>query len=287
VAESEKPTARNIPLPIQREIRQRCGFGCVICGLPLYEYDHLLGWARVQRHVADEITLLCDRHHRERTGGLLPDDVVAAANASPFNLRKGVSPPYDLHFAGSACEIEIGGNQFSMTSPTTGDAVLVPMSIDGTAMLAFILQDGHLLLNVVLMDEYNQLVLWIRNNQLLFSVSPWDIQLIGKTLVIREATRKVLVDITFDVPDTIRIRRARFMRNGVELDVWPDRVVLANNGMEISGNSMANCPMGFAIGPHDPPVPAMVAVPQVRRYLHDRSVTDLWIREQFGREGPA
>jgi len=40
--ELEKPTCRNIPLPIQREVRQRCGFGCVICGTLLYEYDHIL-----------------------------------------------------------------------------------------------------------------------------------------------------------------------------------------------------------------------------------------------------
>ena len=64
--------SRNIPLPVQREIRQRCGFGCVICGMPLYEYEHMEEWAVVQRHVADEITLLCDQHHREKTAGCFP-----------------------------------------------------------------------------------------------------------------------------------------------------------------------------------------------------------------------
>jgi hypothetical protein len=58
--------SRNIPFPIKRKIRQRCGFGCVICGLPLYEYEHLLGFAKVKRHVEKEITLLCDQHHREK-----------------------------------------------------------------------------------------------------------------------------------------------------------------------------------------------------------------------------
>lgn len=41
----EQPNSRNIPLPIQREVRQRCGFGCVICGMPLYEYEHMEEWA--------------------------------------------------------------------------------------------------------------------------------------------------------------------------------------------------------------------------------------------------
>jgi hypothetical protein len=91
-------SSRNIPLSIQHEVRRRCGYGCVICGIPLYEYEHMLGWANVQRHVAEEITLLCDQHHRESTGGLLPIEAVREANSNPFNLRAGVSktlrPPF-------------------------------------------------------------------------------------------------------------------------------------------------------------------------------------------------
>jgi hypothetical protein len=87
----ENPTSRNIPLPIQREIRQRCGFGCIICGLPLYEYEHMEGWASVKRHVAEEITLLCDKHHKEKTNGLLPLDMVREAINNPYNLREGIS----------------------------------------------------------------------------------------------------------------------------------------------------------------------------------------------------
>jgi hypothetical protein len=31
-----------IPLPVKRLVRQQCAFGCVLCGLPLYEYDHIV-----------------------------------------------------------------------------------------------------------------------------------------------------------------------------------------------------------------------------------------------------
>ena len=107
-------TSRNIPLPIQREVRERCGFGCVVCGLPLYEYDHLVDWATVHSHVADDITLLCDRHHREKTSGLLPAEAVLEANSNPHNLQQGVSEPYDLHFAGEGCQVIAGGNRFRL-----------------------------------------------------------------------------------------------------------------------------------------------------------------------------
>jgi hypothetical protein len=56
---------RAIPEPVKREVRQRCGFGCVICGKPLYDYDHKLGFSKVRRHVAEQITLLCPTHHAD------------------------------------------------------------------------------------------------------------------------------------------------------------------------------------------------------------------------------
>jgi hypothetical protein len=45
---------------MKREIRQRCGFGCVLCGIRIYQYDHIIDYAQVQEHTADNITLLCD-----------------------------------------------------------------------------------------------------------------------------------------------------------------------------------------------------------------------------------
>jgi hypothetical protein len=88
-----QPENREIPLPMKREIRQRCGFGCVLCGMPLYEYEHMLGFAQVQRHVAEEITLLCDQHHRERTSGLLPIEEVIKANGTPSTLEQARPSP--------------------------------------------------------------------------------------------------------------------------------------------------------------------------------------------------
>jgi hypothetical protein len=100
----QTPARPPIGAEMEKEVRRRCGFGCVMCGLPLYEYDHILGWSNVQRHVAEEITLLCDMHHREKTHGLLPLDHVVAANREPFNLRRAVSRPHDLHSAALAAK---------------------------------------------------------------------------------------------------------------------------------------------------------------------------------------
>lgn len=270
-----------IPLPIQREVRQRCGFGCVVCGLPLYEYDHILGWANVQRHVAEEIILLCDQHHREKTSGLLPDDAIREANAKPFNLREGISKPYDLHYLGSECEAVIGGNRF-----TTADAgygtIMVPLSVDGLPLLGFILTDGHLLLNLNLFDEFNNLVLRINNNELVYHPDPWDIQFVGRNLIVREAHRKLLIDISFEVPNRIVVARGRFLRNGVEVLVRPDHVLITNNAFLISGCSARNCPGGIVIGPHKQELGSMMRIHSVPRYRGDRSDALKWAKEVLG-----
>jgi len=262
-------TSRNIPLPMQREIRQRCGFGCVICGLPLYEYEHMNEWAQVQSHVASEITLLCDRHHREKTGGLLPKEVVREADAKPFNLREGVSKPYDLHFAGMQAEVVIGGNSFTCEDQGYGTA-MIPISIDGVALVGLILGDGHLLLSVVAFDECNVPVLHIKNNQLFYSMSPWDVQLVGTTLTLREAHRKILLEIEFAPPNKIIVTRGRFLRNGVEVLVRPDNILITNNRMYLSGCHAHNCHGGLILGHHDRPMGGFMALQEIPRYLGDR-----------------
>src|SRR4051794_8026602 len=103
-------TRPQIPRPDARQIRQRCGFGCVMCGLPLYEYDHLDGWANTYSHDPERVTLLCDKHHREKTGGLLPESLVEQANARPSNLQNTVSKPYSLYYGEGVPQVDMGTN---------------------------------------------------------------------------------------------------------------------------------------------------------------------------------
>ncbi|TCB46601.1 cell division protein [Acinetobacter terrestris] len=262
----EKPNSRNIPLPIQREVRQRCGFGCVICGMPLYEYEHMEEWALVKRHVSDEITLLCDQHHREKTNGFLPKQIVTEANINPYNLREGVSKPYLLHFSGSEAVVEIGGNTFSCADQGYGTA-MVPISVDGTPLIGLILADGHFLLNLVIFDEFNIPLLHIKNNQLVYKPNAWDIQLVGTTLTVREDHRKILIEIQFCPPNKVIINRGRFLKNGIEILVRPKNILITNNASVISGCSAINCYGGLIIGYHEKPISGFFAMNGISRYL--------------------
>ncbi|MEA5405829.1 hypothetical protein VB776_23020 [Arcicella sp. DC2W] len=244
---NESKNSRNIPLPIQREVRQRCGFGCVICGLPLYEYEHMEGWSNVKRHVADEITLLCDQHHREKTGGLLPIEEVRNANKNPYNFRNNTSKPYTLHYSGKKPKAKIG--QLLIETNDNGYGTqFIPLLIDLIPIIGFILTEGHFLLNLVIFDEYNHVVLNVVNNQLVYRADLYDIQLVGRKLTIRKEQRNILLEIIFDTPDMIIISKANLYVNGLHLKIDEEKIVINNNEIFSFHNSRILAPVGISIG---------------------------------------
>lgn len=245
---TDRPT---IPAPIKRAVRQRCGFGCVLCGLPIYDYEHMVEWAATQRHVADEITLLCPTHHAEKTRGLLPVERVHAANEAPVNLRTGATTPWTLHYDGSRCEVIIGGNQFSATT-IDGDQVLVPLMIDGEPLILFRVEDGHLLLSLSVYDELNQLVLRIEDNELVLVVgAAWDFEFAASRLIIRNAPRAIRIDVAFEPPARVIVHRGCFMRNGLCVVVEPDGFSVPNVGAYFRNCGMNGVSAGIILGMED------------------------------------
>ena len=236
-----------IPEGIKREVRKRCGFGCVICGFPIYSYEHMLEWAEVKRHVADEITLLCDRHHREKTSKLMPVAIVKRANEKPFNLNKNSSQPYDLYYEGEFVVGVLGGNSF-MASLTHPPYTLHFITIDGVSLLNFVAEDGHILLNANLFDKEGRTILVIENNSMVYSLDKWDISFVGRNLIIRQGNGDIALDIVFEVPNKVRVNRAHFIFNGVEIEIYPDRVDLIPSYISISSTFGIMGNMGISIG---------------------------------------
>jgi hypothetical protein len=273
----ETSAKRAIPDDIRRRVRQRCGFGCVVCGLPLYEYEHMLGWANVKRHDASEITLLCDQHHREKTVGLLTMDALRKANEQPYNMQQGMSSPYPLHYSGSDCEVWIGSNRLTASIASDFAAIVV----DGEYLIGFRFEDGHYLLNVRLFDKGNNCVLLIRDNELVYSAAHWDVEFVGTRLILRTAAREVFLDILFEPPNRIKLERGRLLFNGVEFLIRPDYLLCMNNAMLIRHFIARNNSIGLRFGRDAGGYGSGIAVPLVSRYGIDRRAVLRWVRKQM------
>lgn len=215
-----------IPKDIKREVRQRCGFGCVICGNPFYEYDHMYEWAKYKRHVASEITLLCKEHHGEKTSGRMPHFVVNEANKSPFNLRNKYSPYKFLYYSGNKATIKMGGTEFTITDDGTG-AFFEAIKIGDFSLMTIKLQDNHFLLSIYLCDIYNNPIFIIEENNFKYALGYWDIEFTGTRIIIRQASRDIFIKINFQTPNIVNIESGKFYYNG-------NKFYITKKGIEIN-----------------------------------------------------
>lgn len=229
----------------KRAIRQRCYFGCVVCGCPLYEYDHLDGYAQVKRHDPDRIVLLCDRHHRERGTGLLPTLDVENAARQPFNSRAGQSAPYALHFSGSRIRVDLGGNIVSHDNLPL-DRPYVVLAIDRRNVIAFTLTGEQLLLSLDVVDALGKSIVRIEDNELVHTATSWDVTLIGRSLIVRDAPRSVALALTLDPPHGVRLDSARLPTQRGVYEISLDGLVTPNN-VRISGLTSHNNGSGLSL----------------------------------------
>ena len=239
-----------IPQPLQRAVRQRCSFGCVICGHPLYEYHHMVPYEEVQKHEEDNLTLLCDSHHREATVGLLTAEQVAAANALPYNVKQGVSAPFALNFSGTEFRVEIGSNNLLGGAPhPEGGFAFIPISVDDNDILWFrVDENGRIFFNMNILDECNLSLLVIHENVLMYKTDTWDIVFQGTTLTIRQAARDIFLEIEFCPPNGIRILRGRLLCNGVEILVRKTHILVVNAGQMFSDCTINGGAIGLQLG---------------------------------------
>jgi len=220
----------SIPSKIKREVRKRCGFGCVICGLPIYEYDHLPGFANVKRHKESELTLLCPNHHAMKTKRLLSNIQVEEANSAPINHRRGNSSPFTLMFSGDSPKIMISGLTFQCTE-TYKPRFLIPIMLNKRALFGFTIVDGGLLLNMDVRDAKGKKVLRIKDSELEVSSSAWDATIVGNKIIIKEGLRDSIVELELCPPGKFIINKYRIESGGVTVSI--DKSTISFRGEKI------------------------------------------------------
>ena len=238
----------------------------------------MLEWAEVQRHIAEEITLLCRQHHGEKTNGLLPKEVVTAANQNPYNKQTGVSKQHLLYYSGQMVRLRVANSCFEYHD-LPDKAFFAPLVVDGLPLVGFRIEQGELLLNFIAFNEFNKPIIEIADNELIYDTTQWDIEWIGQTLTIREGRGRVLLELVFSPPSEIAIRKGRLLYNGIELLVGPNYLFNTNNSNFFGAISTVNCPVGFAIGDPIPNVGAGVVVSGISRYNFDRRHARQFLRK--------
>ncbi|MCZ2526012.1 HNH endonuclease [Streptomyces sp. NPDC059506] len=224
-----------IPEGTKRVVRRRCGFGCVLCGAPIYQYDHMHDWALGGADDAENLTLLCASHHEEKTKKLIPLEKVRRANKDPFNRSRESSPAHILHYFGDSFEVILGSLRFTQKLDAEGACKLV--SINSETLLKLRLEEGNLLITLKLYDVRGEPLVTIIDNELTYKMASWDVEFIGRALTIREGKKKIQARLAFGPPRLLNLQRGLFVHRGLRVEVTPDGVRVPNHGISLQGGA--------------------------------------------------
>lgn len=205
--------SRSIAAAAKREVRQRCGFGCVKCGAALYQYEHLdPPFAEARFHDPSAIDLLCGGCHDLVSRGLLSKETVRRCAALPKCKEQGFSfGPFDvaegnIHTTIGTAKFEdvthllqvAGKNIFSLTKSEEEGA---PMNLNAY----FCDQDGNEILSVI-------------DNEWLTPTTNWDVEIIGKRISIRRDHGDIALIFRAESPNHFVVERLNMYHKGTRLE---------------------------------------------------------------------
>ena len=237
--------SRDIPEPVKRAVRQACGFGCVICGSSIIEYEHVdPEFAEAREHNPSGITLLCPQCHSKVTTGFWSKEKVKAAMLEPFCKKAGFSSEiFDLgsvhpkiKFGGvilKNCEIPVQVRDLALFEVKEAEEPQAPFRLTANFF-----------------NSRGEPSLVIRDNEWVAFASNWDVEVSGGTITIRDEPRHISLRLVADPPEGLIIERLDMYLYGLHLEGSPDKLIVEfPNGRrsEFTSCLVDNCKVGLAL----------------------------------------
>ena len=237
---------RTIPADVKRKVRQACGFGCVICGLGIVQYEHVDPEFHMAReHHPEKIALLCPQCHAKVTTKQWSKARVKLAMRSPKCKQIGFSNeffdfcnghPY-LKFGGVkmvGCDIPVQVQGYSLFS-------VEPPEFEGEPFRL----SGHFT------DANGDVTLVIRDNEWMASSDSWDVEVVGPCITVREGLRKIHLVLRADPPYGLNVEKVdmllggyRFMAHGDDLEIQTSQ----GDVFKLSSCIASDCRVGLSLG---------------------------------------
>ncbi|WP_234454691.1 hypothetical protein [Pseudomonas sp. LAM2023] len=234
---------RYVPQDIRREIRSRCGFGCVICGLAYYDYEHFdPNFADAKEHNPAGMTLLCMQCNQKRARGTLSADTVARANSSPKCKQQGyASETFD--FGLEPLTVILGGLNF------IGCETLVEVS--GKELLAIrppINQGEPFRLSGQFSSENGKITLKIEDNEFSVYEENWDVEVSGTRITFRRSLGDIALRIRLVPPTSLVIEKMDMSLAGFHVKASDTELKTSSDGINWSnftGVNVSNSRIGI------------------------------------------
>lgn len=209
--ENKHGLPRDIPAAVKREVRQRCGFGCVVCGLAIIQYEHIdPEFHEAKEHDPEKITALCGACHDKVTRGVWSKEKVIRHNEKPKCVSAGYAA--DFFDIGETLPIVVFGGSEWVDTPTIIEAF-------GETILGLSLDDDSGLVQIsgVFHNDEDQEIFRIDENEWKGSTGNFDIDIVGSTLTIRKERRKIALKIKVEPPNLFIVEEIDMVFRGAQI----------------------------------------------------------------------
>lgn len=194
--------SRHIPEVVKHQLRKEAGFGCVLCGNAIFEYEHIdPEWSDAKKHNPEAMTILCGNCHNNVTKGFISKKKVQLAKTTP-QCKKIGSSHLKLELTNHPMIVELGGIQF-IDTPTI-------INFDGKNILKIEKPEEEYSppqITAKFYDRNGKLVARINRNCWNGISNTFDIKTIGNKIIIRSAKNKVDLIMKIQHPNKIVIEK--------------------------------------------------------------------------------
>ncbi|WP_083294927.1 HNH endonuclease [Burkholderia plantarii] len=237
--------SRRVPAGIKLAIRQRCGFGCVICGLAFYDYEHFApDFVDARAHDPDGMTLLCPNCNQKRARKRLSAEAVAAANANPACLQRGFASEL-FDFSPESIEVKIASAIFK------GCKNLIV--VNGVPIITIAPPEAPgrpARLSGFFSNDRGKIVMRMHNNEFMLNSENWDVECVGPIIKIRNGRGDVALVVEMNPPSGMAITRINMQFKGIRLRGDENFLEVSSAGnvwVKMHTVSMTNCASGIVL----------------------------------------
>lgn len=229
------PDRPAIPAAVAREVRQRCGFSCILCGGLIVEYEHIIPYAENPEHKAENIVLLCPKHHTEVTSGRMDKRKIIEAARLPYAIKNGYNFGfYDFEPHGGL-KVFVSSTFFDFQS-NSGNVDVV--TIFDKTLFSILYDEGFPQFSFEIYDISGELAIKVERNELRMCKRLWDIRLAGKYLRVFYKKDIEIAKIKIDKSRIIFEKLAIYFKNSM--------VIMRQDNIEVCDNQIENFKITFS-----------------------------------------
>lgn len=236
--------ARRIPSEIKKQIRKDDGYGCVICGNILVDYEHIDPlFCDATEHDPEKMALLCSTHHDQVTRKVLPKRIIKEHKKNPYCKSRGYAHsnyypnPEDV-------KIKLGNSYLENTK--------IILAIDEKPIIWIDSEEGSpILFNAIFYDHEGNKLGFLNKNTFIALVTECDISGIGSRIEARLKRGKINLTINLEGDQVVEIKRlnTNYAGNNVEIDNEGSlTITTGTNSFKIGSLTTRNCGTGIRIG---------------------------------------